>query len=323
MAPFSNTGLNDYYNPVTGQTIPQVRAGVDIVAPGDDLTLAYYGGLTGGHVSGTDPTGGEGYWYAYEMAGTSFAAPIVAGGAALLVDYGYANFGGGTSIDGRIIKAVLLNSATKLPGWNNAQTLVNGVITTTQGLDPSQGAGMLNLAQAYTQYSGGTHNLPGLGGGSVAPIGWDFGAVGVGAANDYYITSRVAAGSPITATLSWFVNTTYDDSNLTATNNELYAADLQFSNLDLQVWSVVNGKPVSLIADCDSLYNNLNPLYFDAPQTGYYMIRVNRLADYYNFFLGGSPTTDYGLAWAAVAEPATLILLLPAAALFIIWRRKA
>ena len=331
LAAFSNTGLNDYYDPNTGTVIPQVRAGVDIVAPGDNLTVAYYGGLTGGHVSGVDQSGGAGYYYASGMGGTSFAAPIVAGGAALLVDMGYDRFSGDTSstgqvlaVDGRIIKVVLLNSADKTAGWNNAQTMVNGVVRTTQGLDSAVGAGMLDLARAYTQYGGGTCDVPGLGGGNVQTVGWDYGSVARGAANNYYITQNVAAGSRLTATLDWFVNTSYDGSQLSAADPDNVSASwVQFSNLDLQVWRVVGGVPTVEVADCDSLYNNIDQLYFAVPQTGEYMIRVLRLDDYYNFSGITTDSTDYGLAWS-VPEPGTIVLLLAGAgaAAVVLWRRR-
>jgi hypothetical protein len=83
---FSSRGPSDFYNPATDVTIPGVRPTVDIAAPGNELTLAFYGGLTGGHTSGTDPTAGSGAFYSSNVGGTSFAAPIVAGGMALMTD---------------------------------------------------------------------------------------------------------------------------------------------------------------------------------------------------------------------------------------------
>ncbi len=173
LAPFSNTGPNDFFNPVTQQMITGVRAAVSIVAPGDSLILAAYTGATGANSDGTlfdtsgIPADELNQLYFFGAAGTSFASPTVAGGAALLVDAGYLNFGGGNSIDGRVIKGVVLvlNSATKTPGWTNHSTMVNGVLTTTQGLDWNAGAGALNLNRAYDQYLSGTTDVPGLTGG--------------------------------------------------------------------------------------------------------------------------------------------------------------
>ena len=85
---FTNGGPNDYYDPVNG-TVSAVRQVVDIAAPGENFSTAYYGGQTGGNgpaVFGpaNGPAGGPN-WYSRNVNGTSFAAPTVAGGAALLV----------------------------------------------------------------------------------------------------------------------------------------------------------------------------------------------------------------------------------------------
>src|SRR6185295_12384540 len=125
LADFSNTGPNDFYNPQTGLTIKGVRAAVSISAPGTNLILPAYVGATGANISGTlfDTTGISpsdfDKLYFIDVEGTSFASPIVAGGAALVVDAGYANFGTPQAVDGRVIKAVLLNSADKPFGWTN------------------------------------------------------------------------------------------------------------------------------------------------------------------------------------------------------------
>ena len=98
LAPFSNTGPNDFHNPTsTGNaTVPGVRPAVDIVAPGTNLFLAAYTGTTGSNpFKGNDPYPGRGDLYFIDQAGTSFASPIVAGGAALVVQAGYDRFGGG------------------------------------------------------------------------------------------------------------------------------------------------------------------------------------------------------------------------------------
>ncbi|NBW86133.1 MAG: hypothetical protein EBR23_04705, partial [Planctomycetia bacterium] len=135
-----------------------MRPTVDIAAPGDDMTLAFYGGVTGGHTSGTDPTGGAGAYYVPNMGGTSFAAPVTAGAAALMVDAGklFVDSAAASSemLDARVIKAALLAGAKPPSGWNNGQTTVGGVITTTQALDQASGAGMLDLASAYRIYVG-------------------------------------------------------------------------------------------------------------------------------------------------------------------------
>jgi len=322
-ASFSNAGPNDFYNPATGQTIPNVRAAVSIAAPGTDLVLAAYTGATGTNSSGTlfdtsgIPTDELNQLYFTGAAGTSFASPIVAGGAALVVDAGYDNFGGGVAVDGRVVKAVLLNSADKTPGWTNNTQNINGVLTTTQGLDFNVGAGALDLNKAYDQYLSGTAGIN-LNGGPVHPLGWAFGHVAAGNPNNYVLDAPLHAGDTFTATLDWFINT-YFNTNAVAdpVTDNFSDADLHetyFDVLDLQLWQVTNGQLSTLIADSHSPYNNVDQIYITIPQDGDYAIQVSFFGTTYDLFNDSPQADDYGLAWSDIAapEPATALLILTA-----------
>jgi hypothetical protein len=297
IAPFSSRGPQAYADPVHG-VISSVRAVVDITAPGDSLMSAYYGGQTGGNNpalpgSPSGPAGGAN-WYTWGLAGTSFAAPTVSGGVALLDSASKANGLVANAREARVVKAMLLNSADKTPGWNNGQSLVGGIVTTTQSLDWALGAGRMNLDRAYDQLLQGTRDVPGLGGGNIAPIGWDYGAVTYGGQNDYVISGTVAAGTMMTVTLDWFRNRTIDV-------NTGLAADLGFANLDLEVW---DSAFVTMIAQSRSTYNETEHLYFMIPTDGSYGIRVK----YTGQIFGNGVEEPFGLAWT-VPEPTTLALL--------------
>src|SRR6185503_656510 len=82
----SSYGPNDFWNPATAVTTPGVVAAVDLSAPGTNLTLAFYGGSTGGNTGGTATPGNN--LYSSNQQGTSFATPIVAAGAGLIADVG-------------------------------------------------------------------------------------------------------------------------------------------------------------------------------------------------------------------------------------------
>ena len=294
---FSSGGPNDFFLPTStdgssGTNIPGVRAVVSLAAPGENFIAAAYTG---------DTT--ETSEYSINASGTSYAAPTVAGGATLVVDAGknlYAN--DPKAIDGRVIKAVLMNSADKTQGWNNGQQLVNGVITTTQSLDYATGAGRMDLNQAFTQYTAGTNDVPGLGGGVVQPIGWDYGNVSLGSPNDYPIDLPLSGGSIFTATLDWFAIDSLD-----ASNSDYDVTYGKFDTLDLQVWTDVDGQPGTLIAQSDSLYNSTQHLYFPLPADGMYLIQVVWGRAIYNLLPAGDPNNttsdDYGLAWSDVAIP--------------------
>lgn len=289
---FSSRGPGDYRNPITGAVIQNVRAVVDLAAPGEDLYGANYNSTTS-FTSGLD--------------GTSFASPIVAGAAALVVDSGKAN---GHSTDGRVVKAVLMNSATKIAGWTNGQSLVNGVITTTQSLDYATGAGGLNIGAAYDQYLSGTTDITGTGGGNVRSTGWDYGEVSQNSPNDYLITQALQGGTTFTATLTWFVDRVYTS----ASANSINWSDNSFDNLDLQIWLADDGVATTLIAQSISLYNNTEHLSFTLPSDGDYLIRVLWTGELYDR-LADANSELYALAWSGTAmipEPAALsCLLLP------------
>ena len=288
VASFSSRGPQDYYDPVHG-LVPGVRAAVDLVAPGTSIATAYYGGTTGSNqFAGSDPSGGATDWYTIGAAGTSFAAPMVSGGVALLKSASYINGLGPESRDTRVIKAVLMNSATKLPGWNNGQsTNAAGVVVTTQALDWAQGAGQLNLNRAYDQYLSGTMDVPGTSGGTIASIGWDYGTLTIGGHNDYTIQGTLHGGTMFDATLDWFRNCAAPSLDA---NHNLVVSNNGFANLDLEVW---NSTFTRLYAVSNSLYNNVQELHFLLPGDGQYAIRV----DYTGQMFGTPVTEPYGLAW--------------------------
>jgi len=292
----------------SGTSISNARAAVDIAAPGQNLTLAFYGGESGGNVFGGNVTNDTDL-YSQNVAGTSFSAPIVAGGATLVVDAVRGGLDGSAEtegVDGRVVKAILLNSADKIAGWNNSQSNVGGVVTTTQSLDYASGAGRMNLTSAYAQVTEGTASVTGVGGGTVEEIGWDRGQVSQGTPTDYIINPLLQGGSTFTTTLTWFADRTYDPT----ADETLYDS---YDNLDLQVWEVVNGVFVNLVAESISLYNPVEHLQFDLPSTAQYGLRVLWTDELFDFGALDANTETFGLAWSgviAIPEPASAILLL-------------
>jgi hypothetical protein len=294
VASFSSRGPADYSGP--DGTVAAARARVDICAPGQNMTLAFYGGTTGGNAGGTDPSGGATNFYSFNALGTSFAAPVVSGGAALLCDVAYDRFAANSAnaTDGNVIKAVLLNSADKLSGWDNGQATQNGVVRTTQALDYAQGAGALNLSRAFDQFTAGVTDVPGTGGGTgLATVGWDWGTVAEGGFNDYFLGTSLLAGDQMTATLNWFINRQYVT---TQSGGGIVANEGSFTNLSLQLWSVAGNAPLSLVGESDTAYLNTEHFSFAIPADGFYMLRVNWVGERYD--LVGNSAQNYGLAWS-------------------------
>lgn len=294
-----NVQAANFFTPGHGTVIQNARAAVDIVAPGENLVTAFYGGTTGGNAGGIDEPGNGLY---SNVSGTSFASPVVASGATLMADAARQTFGNATkALDGRVMKANLLNSATKIAGWSNGQTLgTDGVIRTTQALDYAAGAGALNLHKAYDQLLSGTADVAGTGGGQVASIGWDYGVVSDAAPNDYSFAAPLEAGSTLNVTLDWFI----DRSINLATNATL---EVSFDNLDLQIWSTSGGILDALLAESVTQYNEVEHLSIAIPTTDEYLIRVLFAGEVWDL-ANDLNQTAYGLAWAntPVPEPATM-----------------
>jgi subtilisin family serine protease len=142
---FSARGLNDFYNPVTGTVVTNARVAVDIAAPGDYMVLAAYLGDSGGIGASTNPAiraliqqPSPTNQYFLNMDGTSFSAPIVAGGIALLKDvaktHPFLNLAADTNaLDTRVVKSVIMAGARETFAWDNGQNVTsNGVVRTTR-----------------------------------------------------------------------------------------------------------------------------------------------------------------------------------------------
>lgn len=298
---YSSRGMVDFYNPVTQTTHQGVRAAVDISAPGERYFLAAYLGDSGSIGASPDLAGivqanPVDDLYFVNMDGTSYAAPMVAGGIALLQDAARRDLvlnhnDNPLAFDTRVIKSVLMAGATKTEGWDNGQNAMN---VTTQVLDLRAGAGALNLATAADIYFMGTRDLEGTGG-LMQRNGWDAGAVQLGTAFEYRFAEEFTQAMALTVALNWFSVTGFDEALLSG-------MDQAFSNLDLEVWKLDgDGNFLAKVGESISTYNNTEFLRFDALQAGTYGFRV--VFDSMVYDTVGVTDEFFGLAWSAVAVP--------------------
>jgi len=319
VAPFSSRGplTTQWYDGTTVYSAAggsATRAGVDLVAPGVNLVSAAY-------VPGSNAP----HLYYLGLAGTSFATPLVAGGASLLVSEARSSSLFSNSVDAAtqsvVIKSTLLNSAAKLAGWSNGQALSAGVLTTTQGLDWTQGAGSLDLAKAYEQFSAGTRDVAGTASNlsaQVADSGWDYGAIDLGNTNRYALSGVQTAHQTLTVTLDWLRDRIWDDTLAGGTGDY---RDLAQADLDLSVWNVSAGGAGTLVAQSISRVNTVEHLSFDLLSAGLYELRVGYTRNLFDLTADESyAAQDYGLSWAvgapvviAVPEPSSWAMLLGAA----------
>jgi subtilisin family serine protease len=314
--------------------VADVRAAVDIAAPGTSLVSAFYGGQTGGNnatLSGSLNFGSIPDAYSDGIQGTSFSAPIVAGGAALVASAAKTLASLSSNPDATqsvVVKALLLTGADKTAGWTNGQQQVtvgpDTFIRTTRSLDWDTGAGRMNLDTTFDLQVNGQTDLAGkLTGslGTVVKTGWDFGNALVGVANDYVISDWLRGGTTFTASLAWMRSRFFDF-------DLLEYADVAQADLNLSVWELDESNQfTTLVARSESLYNTVEHLSFALPQSGFYGLRVeyplNTFDNTVDDVWGNvANPQDYGLSWQAVPEPGSLMLAAAATGLWPLVRRS-
>jgi len=249
------------------------RCKPDIVAPGNCLAA-----------SASDPD-------AYEATGnwSSFSTPLTAGAIGLLVQKAKQEPGLSLAVSPKggncVMKAILLNSATKLPYWHKGRLQTGDDHSVP--LDYVQGAGMLNAVCAYRHLIAG-RNKPG----DIAVIGWDNNQLDKSEtlATVYRLAISEPTGKFITTTLVW--NRHY---------RSLYPFEpllTEDSNLRLELWAVDPDNPSSdlLLDYSDSSVDNVEHIYCKA---------VANYTDY-KIVVSYSDVNDqpqaeksqrYGLAW--------------------------
>ena len=321
-ASFSSRGRQSYFNPNNSTTMTLARNRVDIAAPGTSLTVAAM------QTGGVD--GGPSNLYGTNGAGTSYATPLTAGGIALMVGAAKSTLfvANPDAVDGRVLKAVVMNSATKTVGWTNNASSIGGVWQTTEALDRATGAGRLNLNRAFDQYvpianggQAGTTDVAGLASGnlgSVAATGWDFGRVQLsGTTTNNYRLPTLLAATTLTATLSWYADNTISDFTQ---NNGTSTTFGHFLDLNLFLYVDNGGVPGTLVASSISNFNSSEHIFFTLPSVSQsYVLQVAfNAANTQDYNFDNTTSELYGLAWSGtpvvvVPEPATLGMLATAA----------
>ncbi|MFG0258456.1 MAG: S8 family serine peptidase [Phycisphaerales bacterium JB043] len=154
------------FDPIPNEPLlPEVRAGIDIVAPADELELP------GSFI--LDPLNNTAFIKGW--TGSSMSSSIVAGAIAQLHDLHrkrYFNdnpddpdgeFSQRAILPSVVTRAILLNSATREQGFRNSTTPSveeNDALITTQPIDSRLGAGRLDMRRLLNQYL----STPSLGG---------------------------------------------------------------------------------------------------------------------------------------------------------------
>ncbi|HIJ71635.1 MAG TPA: S8 family serine peptidase [Planctomycetes bacterium] len=227
----------------------------------------------------------------YDITGdwSSFAAPVVAGTCALLVQKAKSepDLNSAVAQDGGncVMKAILMNSATKLPYWHKGAA--DKADDPYVCLDYTQGAGLLNAKRAYELLIAGPARPL-----RVPPVGWDNNTLEIkdSTENVYRMDVSDTAGNFITATLVW---------------NRRYEGKYPFESLSqpaddmrLELWAVdPNGFYAGYLMDySDSINDNVEHIHCRVdPNYTTYEIVVTFSSSAINS--GSDLSQRYGLAW--------------------------
>ncbi len=250
------------------------RCKPDVIAPGSCL------------VAETDADQG------YMTAGnwSSFSTPVAAGIVGLLIQTAKQNadLSPAVSPEGGncVLKAILMNSATKLPYWHKGR--LGAEDDHEVPLDYVQGAGMVNAVRAHELLTAG-RSRPG----DIPATGWDLNQVYQGQALQqvYRIALEEPISKMLSATLVW---------------NRHYRAERPFkhlpeidSDLRLEVWAIDPANPSAplLLDYSDSKVDNVEHIHVETVP-GYTVYEI--VVSYSN--LSAKPVLSagerYALAWS-------------------------
>ena len=204
---------------------------------------------------------------------TSWTTPMVSGAAALLYQKLVSDYAPSASDRPRVIKALLLASATKntVPDWGNSSS---------SPLDDVYGAGELNIHHAYHALIAGKATA---GSTRYGIRGWASDSVSSSSSKTYYF--RIASGAPSTpfsAALTW---------HRVVTENLLFGwgnLSSSLANLRLKLYQTDGTNLTTLLATSDSSVDNVELIHQPSLVPGDYALRVES---------SSSSSTAYALAW--------------------------
>jgi len=266
----------NYYGeaPIDGRSKPDLLAPGGFDGPGERDPESIHTTTVGGGFA--------------DVSNTAMAAAHVAGTAALLTEYGRA---AGLSTDHNVLKAVLINSADKYvwdtagQGWNQSEASADPAVP----LDNEMGAGQALALWAYYQYSAGEWE-PGI----VSTWGFDQNMLTDSTPRQtYHFGVPLAAGLPLTATLTW-------DRRVSLEDDQDGDGEYDFGQTDRLVGHELNNLDINLIdqqgtviAGSWSTVDNVEHLYWNVPEDGVYYLSVE-LTEARDL-----PWQSYALAWIA------------------------
>lgn len=194
----------------------------------------------------------------YSMTGnwSSFSTPVAAGIVGLMIQAAKQNADLSLALSPEggncVMKAVLMNSATKLPYWHKGR--LGDEDDHEVPLDYVQGAGMVNAARSHQLLTAG-RGQPG----DVSVVGWDLNEVHQGQAllQAYRIVVTDPTQKMLTATLVWnrHYRTERPFKHMTAVDSDL--------RLDVYAIDPTNPTEPVLLDYCDSKVDNVEHVHVE------------------------------------------------------------
>lgn len=200
---------------------------------------------------------------------SSWTTPMVSSAAALLHAKLPTSPALTTPDKPRVIKALLLATATKIPTWTN---------TSARPLDIKYGAGILNIHHAYNALRAGRANASN----SIVrnPRGWGAETVSGSSTKTYFFTIAPGAPStPFSAALTW---------HRVVTKNGLNTWSATLANLNLRLYRANGFTLGALVAESVSSVDNVELVYQSALAPGAYALVVENTS---------ATATPYAVAW--------------------------
>ncbi len=228
----------------------------------------------------------------YRLTGdaSSYATPIVAGVVGMLIQKARLTPELAIATEGPaancILKAILLNSARKLPWWHKGSP--DPADDASVPLDYLMGAGVVDAPAAWRQLLAARHSA-----GIVPSAGWNRSQIAnVSSALDSYRFQVQFPDEQITATLAW--NRHYSD--------EYPYRSLSAANVDLrlELWAIDPDHPSRdyRLAVSDSPNDNLEHIFVGAdPRFEWYDLRVTLGEKAVPDLTPPTAVETYGLAW--------------------------
>ncbi len=231
---------------------------------------------------------------------TSWAIPVVAAGAALMVETARttpALSGNPAAERGEVIKAILLAGASHRVDWTNNPVLSGpdrGI--TSQPLDDVYGADTLDVNVSHLVLTGGEHDA------AISPpavanaphAGWDLVSVGLGESR-YWRVSVCRLAAEVSLLVTWHRQVQSPFGN----------ADWAVADFDLILWRVDGkGQTVTLVGDAglpyfadgnvvsEGVVDNIEHVFVRELAAGDYVLELRRVDG-----LASYPTWDAAVAW--------------------------